>query len=128
MKSVLTTAAVLVLIATPVLAQSFDPDVGTGNITPPPVASQNGASAYGQAPDTYETGYTRAQASREIHHTAHRSRRTAKSPAYYGAYAFSPGYYSNYAYNPWSRSRSLNHGQGPGCIQSPASLEYTGCD
>ena len=123
MKSVLTTAAVLIFIATPARAQSFDPDVG---ITPPPVASGNGASAYGL--DAYETGYTRAQASGEIHHPAHRSRRTAKSPAYYGAYAFSPGYYSNYAYNPWSRSRSLNHGQGPGCIQSPASLEYTGCD
>jgi hypothetical protein len=126
MKSVLTTAAVLIfIIATPALAQSFDPDVGTGNITPSPVASGNGASAYGL--DAYETGYTRAQASGEIHHPAHRSRRTAKSPAY-GAYAFSPGYYSNYANNPWSRSRSLNHGQGPGCIQSPASLEYTGCD
>ena len=125
MKSVLTTAAVLIFIATPALAQSFDPDVGTGNITSP-VASGNGANAYGL--DAYETGYTRAQASGEIHHPAHRSRRTAKSPAYYGAYAFSPGYYSNYAYNPWSRSRSLNHGQGPGCIQSPASLEYTGCD
>ena len=123
MKSVLTTAAVLIFIATPARAQSFDPDVG---ITPSPVASGNGASAYGL--DAYETGYTRAQASGEIHHPAHRSRRTAKSPAYYGAYAFSPGYYSNYAYNPWSRSRSLNHGQGPGCIQSPASLEYTGCD
>ena len=128
MKSVLTTAAVLVFIATPVLAQSFDPGVGTGNITPSPVASQNGTSGYGQTLDAYETGYTRAQAFGEIHHPAHRSRRTAKSPAYYGAYAFSPGYYSNYAYNPWSRSRSLNHGQGPGCIQSPASLEYTGCD
>ena len=128
MKSVLTTAAVLIFIATPTLAQSFDPDVGTGNIIPPPVASQNGARAYGQALDAYETGYTRAQASREIDHRAYRSRRTAKSPAFYGAYAFSPGYYSNYAYNPWSRSRSLNHGQGPGCIQSPASLEYTGCD
>ena len=34
MKSVLTTAAVLIFIATPALAQSFDPDVGTGNITP----------------------------------------------------------------------------------------------
>lgn len=128
MKSVLTTAAVLVFIATPVLAQSFDSDVGTGNITRSPVASQNGTSGYGQTLDAYETGYTRAQAFGEIHHPAHRSRRTAKSPAYYGAYAFSPGYYSNYAYNPWSRSRSLNHGQGPGCIQSPASLEYTGCD
>lgn len=126
MKSVLTTAAVLIFIATPALAQSFDPDVGTGNITPSPVASGNGASAYGL--DAYETGYTRAQASGEIHHPAHRSRRTAKSPAYYGAYAFSPGYYSDHVYNTWSRSRSLNHGQGPGCIQSPASLEYTGCD
>ena len=87
MKSVLTTAAVLVLIATPVLAQSFDPDVGAGNITPSPVASQNGTSAYGQTLDAYATGYTRAQASGEIHHPAHRSRRTAKSPAYYGAYA-----------------------------------------
>ena len=128
MKSVLTIAAVLVFIAPPVLAQSFDPEVGTGNITPSPVASQNGTSAYGRTLDAYETGYTRAQASGEIHHAAHRSRRTAKSPAYYGAYAFSPGYYGNYPYNPWSRSRSLNHGQGPGCIQSPASLEYTGCD
>jgi hypothetical protein len=44
------------------------------------------------------------------------------APAYYGDYAYSPGYY------PWSRSRSLNHGQGPGCIQSPASYEYTSCD
>ena len=50
MKSVLTTAAVLIFIATPVLAQSFDPDVGTGNITPP-LASQNGTGAYGQTLD-----------------------------------------------------------------------------
>ena len=130
MKSVLSAATVLIFIATPALSQAFDPDVGTGNIVPPPGTNtnQNGASAYGQALDTYKTGYTRAQASRGIHHPAHRSRRTAKSPAYYGAYAFSPSYYSNYADNPWSRSRSLNHGQGPGCIQSPASLEYTGCD
>ena len=105
MKSGLT-IAVLVAIATPALAQSFDPDV---NIY------------------AYETGYTRAQGSRERHHPA-QSMRTANMPAYYGAYAFSPSYYDNYADNPWSRSRSLNHGQGPGCIQSPASLEYTGCD
>jgi len=104
MKRVRTTA-VLIAIATPALAQSY-PDV----------------NVY-----AYETGYTRAQASRDIHHPA-QSMRTANRPAYYGAYAFSPSYYSNYADNPWSRSRSLNHGQGPGCIQSPASLEYTGCD
>lgn len=104
MKRVRTTA-VLIAIATPALAQSY-PDV---NIY------------------AYETGYTRAQASRDIHHPA-QSMRTANRSAYYGAYAFSPSYYSNYADNPWSSSRSLNHGQGPGCIQSPASLEYTGCD
>ena len=68
MKSVLSAATVLIFIATPALSQAFDPDVGTGNIVPPPVTNQNGAT------------------------------------------------------------RSLNHGQGPGCIQSPASLEYTGCD
>jgi hypothetical protein len=128
MKKTLTIATFLTFIAMPAFAQAFDPDVGTGNIVPPPVTNQNGASAYGQARDAYETGYTRAQTSREIHHPAHRSRRTGNRPAYYGAYAFSPGYYSNYTDNPWSRSRSLNHGQGPGCIQSPASLEYTGCD
>src|SRR5262245_9137242 len=101
MKSVLSTATVLIFIATPALAQAFDPDVGTGNIVPPPVTNQNGASAYGQGLDAYETGYTRAQASREIqHHPAHRSRRTANRPAYYGAYASSPSYYSNYADNP----------------------------
>ena len=78
MKSVLTTAAVLIFMATPALAQSFDPDVGTGNITPSPVASGNGASAYGL--DVYETGYTRAQASGEIHHPTHRSDAHCEEP------------------------------------------------
>ncbi len=46
-------------------------------------------------------------------------------PGYYGdGYAYVPRGQSNYG--AWSRS--LNHGQGPGCIQSPASLEYTSCD
>ena len=44
-------------------------------------------------------------------------------PGHYGY-----GYASRGGANYWARSRSLNHGQGPGCIQSPASLEYTGCD
>ena len=47
MKSVRTPVAVLIFIATPALAQSFDPDVGTGNITPSPVASGNGPSRFG---------------------------------------------------------------------------------
>jgi hypothetical protein len=53
----------------------------------------------------------------------------AYEPGYYG---YSPRYYNNYVYagraNWYARSRSLNHGQGPGCIQSPASHEYTSCD
>ena len=48
--------------------------------------------------------------------------------SYYDAYAYAPRYGYRHGYNPWSRSTSLNHGQGPGCIQSPASIEYTGCD
>ncbi len=57
--------------------------------------------------------------------------------AYYDSYAYDPGpgYYGyGYAYAPrghanyWARSRSLNHGEGPGCIQTPASHEYTSCD
>jgi hypothetical protein len=34
MKRLLTTMAVLTVIATPALAQSYDPDVGSGNIAP----------------------------------------------------------------------------------------------
>ncbi len=46
-------------------------------------------------------------------------------PGYYGyGYAYAPRGYANY----WARSRSLNHGEGPGCIQSPGSHEYTSCD
>ncbi len=45
-------------------------------------------------------------------------------PAYYNGYAYAPGGRANY----WARSRSLNHGEGPGCAQSPASMEYTSCD
>ena len=37
MRSVLTTAAVLIVIVTPALAQSFDPDAGTGNIVQAPM-------------------------------------------------------------------------------------------
>jgi hypothetical protein len=34
MKTILTTLAVLTAVATPVFAQSFDPDLGTGNLQP----------------------------------------------------------------------------------------------
>jgi hypothetical protein len=54
--------------------------------------------------------------------------------AYYDKYAYDPrpGYYGQgYAAAPSSRgarSRGLNYNYGEGCIQSPASLEYTSCD
>lgn len=41
MKKTLLSAAVVAALATPAFAQSFDPDVGTGNVNPP-VASQQG--------------------------------------------------------------------------------------
>jgi hypothetical protein len=51
MKKTLTIATLLSLMAVPLpsFAQSFDPDIGSGNIVPP-VANQGGANAYAQAP------------------------------------------------------------------------------
>ena len=71
MRSVLTTAAVLIVIVTPALAQSFGSiHAGTGNIVPP-VANQGGARAYAQPTDNYEKGYVRAHSSRRMHHSAY---------------------------------------------------------
>ena len=77
MKKTLTIATLLSLFTVPTFAQSFDPDVGTGNIVPL-VANQGGASAYAQAPYPYvrgERGYVYAQTVRRIHHPAYRSDR-----------------------------------------------------
>ena len=49
MKKTLTIATLLSLMAVPSFAQSFDPDIGSGNIVPP-AANQGGANAYAQAP------------------------------------------------------------------------------
>jgi hypothetical protein len=69
MKKALTIATFLTVIAmpafaTPTFAQSVDADLGTGNIVPPAATNQGGASAYAQAPDTYETGYSRSSMNR----------------------------------------------------------------
>src|ERR1700752_2676232 len=45
MKKFLTTLAALTVIATPAFAQSFDPDLGTGNVNPP-LASLYGGQRY----------------------------------------------------------------------------------
>ncbi len=92
-------AAACITLAVPAHAQGVRFDAGPG-----------GSHAY--APGY---GYTPAD----------RSHPYDRGPGYndYG-YAYAPRGRANYR----SWSRGLNHGQGPGCIQSPASLEYTSCD
>jgi hypothetical protein len=58
MKKVLMLATLASVIAVPAFAQSFDPDVGTGNVLPP-VANMGAASAYARASADYESGYVR---------------------------------------------------------------------
>ena len=45
--------AIATALGSPALAQSYDPDLGTGNVAPPPVAytdTASGANAFAQAP------------------------------------------------------------------------------
>ena len=58
MKKVLSLATLASVIALPAFAQSFDPDLGTGNLVPP-VANMGAAGAYAQAPAIYERKYVR---------------------------------------------------------------------
>jgi hypothetical protein len=58
MKKVLTLATFASVIALPAFAQSFDPELGTGNVIPP-VANMGATSAYAQAPAIYEGGRER---------------------------------------------------------------------
>lgn len=47
MKKLLVIAAMAASLATPAIAQSWDPDVGSGNIAPPPAGLRaNGSSIY----------------------------------------------------------------------------------
>ena len=55
MKKVLILATFASVIGLPAFAQSFDPDVGTGNVAPP-VARMGAPGAYAQAPVDYERG------------------------------------------------------------------------
>ena len=56
MKKILILATFASVIGLPAFAQSFDPDLGTGN-TVPLVANMGAASAYAQAPANYQRGY-----------------------------------------------------------------------
>jgi hypothetical protein len=63
MKTLLVVAAIAASLASPAIAQSWDPDVGSGNIAPPPHGlRENGSSIYQGGPDGYST---RAQAPRD---------------------------------------------------------------
>ena len=73
MKKALTAVTFLTIFATPAFAQSFDPDLGSGNIAPLAATNQGGASAYAQAPDGDEIRYSRAQTSRRMHRPEYRS-------------------------------------------------------
>ena len=55
MKKLLTTVAFLTITATPVLAQSFAPEYGSGNIVFG--TNQDGEASYAQAPENYNTRY-----------------------------------------------------------------------
>ena len=58
MKKILILATIASVIGLPAFAQSFDPDLGTGNVAPP-VANMGAPSAYAQAPAHYERGHVR---------------------------------------------------------------------
>jgi hypothetical protein len=73
MKKALTVATVLCSITVPCFAQSFDPDVGSGNIVPFATNQGGGASAYAMEPGNYESNYSRGKASRRAHHPVNRA-------------------------------------------------------
>jgi hypothetical protein len=66
MKKVLIIAAFLTTISLPAFAQSYDSDLGTGNIVPP-IANVGPANAYAQAP-----GYVARRTSRGTYHRSYR--------------------------------------------------------
>jgi len=80
-KTILLVAGLALVTATPSLAQSYDPSIGTGNIVP----------YYGQAPalDTAQNAYAR------IIPRASRGARNAYARSVPGAAAFQPWNFSN---------------------------------
>jgi hypothetical protein len=65
MKKILILATFASVIGLPAFAQSFDPDLGTGNVAPP-VATIGAPSAYAQAPANYERGYVRHRRAHQL--------------------------------------------------------------
>ena len=80
MKKLISTVALVTVLATPAFAQAWDPDVGSGNIAPPPYGETlNGASIYqndgmnarAEAPRravrAHHAGKTSAKASKSVY-------------------------------------------------------------
>ena len=59
MKKILVLATFASIIGLPAFAQSFDPDLGSGNVAPPVANNMGAASAYAQKPAYNERGYVR---------------------------------------------------------------------
>jgi hypothetical protein len=65
MKKIFLSAAVAMLFASPALAQSYDPDVGTGNVINLPALEHGGGFAYSD-PYAYEPAPANAHAQHEF--------------------------------------------------------------
>ena len=76
MKKLLTTVVFLTIAATPVFAQSFAPEYGSGNIVSG--TNQGGEGSYAQAPDNYETRYEHATHIRTLRPSAPKSENNTK--------------------------------------------------
>jgi len=79
MKKLLATVALVTVLATPALAQAWDPDVGSGNIAPPPYGeTENGASIY------QNDGFNaRAEAPRAMHRSHVKAHAKASKSVYF---------------------------------------------
>jgi hypothetical protein len=76
MKKLLTTVVFLTIAATPVFAQSFAPEYGSGNIVSG--TDQGGEGSYAQAPNSYETRYEHARQVRRLRPSAPKSEYNTK--------------------------------------------------
>ena len=76
MKKLVTTVVFLTIAATPVFAQSFAPEYGSGNIVSG--TNQGGEGSYAQAQDNYETRYEHARHVRSLRPSAPKSENNTK--------------------------------------------------
>ncbi len=76
MKKLLTTVTFLTMAATPVFAQSFAPEYGSGNIVSG--TNQGGEGSYAQASDSYKTRYEHARHVRRLRPSAPKSQDNTK--------------------------------------------------